>query len=310
METPNIPKVHLPQSAFIKEQVIKQLDKLPYNEYLTLLFDHDPISLYYELQQNRKGEFHWKYLESGPDAWVVKIINIAKDYRSVADILFQYPTATSVFERHNIDYFCKGSSLLNEACDEAGVNPNEVLREIEESEKNPHFYERANNWPIDFLIEYISVNDHQYLREKKKVIIRLLAHISDIHGETRPELFNINLIFNKLAEALRQSLQMEEKLLFPAVKSFMNTEEPKDLYPVRSFEDFIKALTTEHFKIGKGIRRIRNMTKNYSLSESSDGKFKLLYAMLRDFEKEFRLHVLLENTILFPKSLAMKQELC
>lgn len=39
----------------------------------TLVNDHDPKPLYYQLNAEQPGKFEWEYLESGPKVWRVRI---------------------------------------------------------------------------------------------------------------------------------------------------------------------------------------------------------------------------------------------
>jgi len=39
--------------------------------------DHDPVPLYFQFEQTRGGQFAWRYLESGPARWHVRIARIA-----------------------------------------------------------------------------------------------------------------------------------------------------------------------------------------------------------------------------------------
>ncbi len=39
----------------------------------TLVNDHDPKPLYYQIEAEHPKQFSWAYLESGPVAWKVKI---------------------------------------------------------------------------------------------------------------------------------------------------------------------------------------------------------------------------------------------
>jgi uncharacterized protein (DUF2249 family) len=48
---------------------------------MELVNDHDPKPLYYQMQAEQPGQFAWDYLESGPDAWRVRITKLAVDGR-------------------------------------------------------------------------------------------------------------------------------------------------------------------------------------------------------------------------------------
>ena len=42
-------------------------------ETILLVNDHDPVPLYYQFACEHTGEFHWEYLEQGPDVFRVRI---------------------------------------------------------------------------------------------------------------------------------------------------------------------------------------------------------------------------------------------
>lgn len=50
-----------------------RLDTLASGDALTLLNDHDPRPLRFELEHDRPGAFAFEYLESGPELWRVHI---------------------------------------------------------------------------------------------------------------------------------------------------------------------------------------------------------------------------------------------
>uniref|UniRef100_E6Q2U7 DUF2249 domain-containing protein n=1 Tax=mine drainage metagenome TaxID=410659 RepID=E6Q2U7_9ZZZZ len=50
-----------------------RLDILAPGEALTLLNDHDPRPLRFELEHDHPGMFAFEYLESGPEVWRVLI---------------------------------------------------------------------------------------------------------------------------------------------------------------------------------------------------------------------------------------------
>jgi len=50
-----------------------RLESLPPGGTLTLLNDHDPRPLRFELEHDHPGMFVFEYLESGPEVWRVAI---------------------------------------------------------------------------------------------------------------------------------------------------------------------------------------------------------------------------------------------
>ncbi len=53
--------------------IFRNLDELKTGESLTLINDHDPKPLSYQLQAERPEQFDWQYLQQGPKEWKVKI---------------------------------------------------------------------------------------------------------------------------------------------------------------------------------------------------------------------------------------------
>lgn len=59
------------------ELIFRRLDGLTGGAAITLVNDHDPKPLHYQLEATQPGHFSWDYLETGPDAWRVRIARIA-----------------------------------------------------------------------------------------------------------------------------------------------------------------------------------------------------------------------------------------
>jgi peroxiredoxin-like protein len=59
------------------ELIFRTLDELAGGSAITLVNDHDPKPLHYQLEATRPGNFSWDYVERGPGAWRVRIARIA-----------------------------------------------------------------------------------------------------------------------------------------------------------------------------------------------------------------------------------------
>ncbi len=56
------------------QTIFALLDRLPIGETLTLVNDHDPLPLRYQLEATRgRDAYGWEYLEAGPEVWQVRI---------------------------------------------------------------------------------------------------------------------------------------------------------------------------------------------------------------------------------------------
>lgn len=53
--------------------IFARFDALKKGESLTIINDHDPKPLYYQLQSQHGDTFDWEYLEEGPEEWKIRI---------------------------------------------------------------------------------------------------------------------------------------------------------------------------------------------------------------------------------------------
>ena len=54
-------------------RIFKAWNSLAAGTAMIVVNDHDPVPLYYQFAAEYCGEFHWEYLEQGPDKWRVRI---------------------------------------------------------------------------------------------------------------------------------------------------------------------------------------------------------------------------------------------
>ncbi len=57
--------------------IFSRLDELSGGAAITLVNDHDPKPIHYQLDTTQPGRFSWDYLERGPEAWRVRIARLA-----------------------------------------------------------------------------------------------------------------------------------------------------------------------------------------------------------------------------------------
>ena len=54
-------------------RIFARAQALGVGESFTIINDHDPKPLHYQLQAEYPGQFSWTYLESGPEVWRVEL---------------------------------------------------------------------------------------------------------------------------------------------------------------------------------------------------------------------------------------------
>ena len=223
----------------------------------------------------------------------------------------QHKTA-SVFDKYNLDYCCKGKRCLEQACSESHVAIDEVIEELR------NIYAVKSN-ELDFnkiklyqLAEYIVYTHHSYLRKEMPQIVANLEKVTSKHGKRHSELYDISAWFNQLSNEMTKHIQKEETILFPRIKQLETYgfgKIPDHIKNAKNLQLPIADMEDEHEDAGNIMAGIKSITNNYEAPKDACTTFKLLYARLKAFEVDLHQHVHLENSILFPKALALERQL-
>ena len=225
--------------------------------------------------------------------------------KTVAQIAIEQPAAAREFEKLGIDYCCGGGRTLEEACTTARVSVDEVLKRLEGLSTAPteqNFAELS----LSDLIEHINSTHHVFVREECPRIQQLAAKVVAKHGETHPELGEVQSIFGALAAELSLHLMKEEQILFPYVQRLEEARlggEPAPPAMFGTVANPIAMMEREHDGAGEALRTLRKVTRNYVAPSDVCTSFRALYQALQGFETDLHQHIHLENNILFPRVL-------
>lgn len=228
----------------------------------------------------------------------------------IKDIVASNFRAAAIFEKHGIDFCCKGNRTIKTACDEKGLNDELITSELADLSKLKLTDEnRYDEWELDFLIQHIINNHHNYI---KKITPQLIMHtekIADVHGKRHPELIEVKTLFNQISKELSEHLQKEESILFPMINTLVqfhkNSVKPENA-PV-SIKKAITVMESEHSNAGVILEQLRIITNNFELPGDACNTFRVTYQELEEFEKDLHKHVFLENSILFPKAILLEE---
>lgn len=292
--------------------IFDRFDQLSDGETLTILNDHDPKPLYYQLLGERGNIFTWEYVEKGPENWRIKISKkLAGDLdETLGQLAAQDLRKAQVFKKYGLDFCCGGKKTVKQACEEKGIEPEKVERELQQADKlsssaRPLPY---NDWNLDFLADYIVQVHHTYVRKNLPDLRTYAQKVMKVHGSRHPEL---NLVYELVEAAnteLTEHLLKEEQILFPYIKSLATAgASQKTTASVGSVRNPVMMMEKEHGKVGKYFDELRMVTGNYTLPSDACASYSLLYRLLAEFEEDLHLHIHLENNILFPKAIQLEK---
>ncbi|MCK9410289.1 MAG: iron-sulfur cluster repair di-iron protein [Bacteroidetes bacterium] len=233
--------------------------------------------------------------------------------KSLKEIVTDNFHTAAVFEKYSLDFCCRGGKTIDEACKDKGIEPASVLNDLAFIENaaelsNVPFTE----WEPDILCDYIVQNHHAYVAKIIPVLYMHTRKIAAVHGANHPELLSIAEHFEVVALELQQHMKKEEQMLFPFIKKIYAAKkhnEPAIHAPFGSVQNPILLMESEHENAGDEMYAIRSLSNNYSLPVDACTTYRVTFQELQEFELDLHRHVHLENNILFPKAIALEQEM-
>lgn len=227
---------------------------------------------------------------------------------TLAAIVNDRPEAARVLERHRLDYCCGGDQTLAAACAGAGVDPDELLAELDGL---PPAGQDAPDWAamdLAQLVDHLETTHHQYLHDELPRLSALAAKVVGVHGDRHPELRHVQQAYEALRSDLEPHLMKEERVLFPMVRQLAAaTTSPS--FHCATLTNPIRVMLTEHDRAGELLAQLRTATGDHLPPADACASYRDLYASFALLEADTHLHIHKENNVLFPAVVAKEQEL-
>jgi regulator of cell morphogenesis and NO signaling len=230
---------------------------------------------------------------------------------TVAQLVAQNYRTAEVFKKYGIDFCCGGNKPIAKVCAEKGINREEFENALAVATDEPiapgqNFAE----WPLGFLTEYIVSVHHKYVERNLPLISEFAAKVARVHGAHNPEVVEINKLWQDIAGELTVHMRKEELVLFPFIEN-LDTSARQGVYNlpnthIRSLNTPLQVMLGEHESVGEMIKKIEQLSNNYTPPAHACNTYKVLYAKLNEFADNLFMHIHLENNILFPRVVALE----
>lgn len=234
---------------------------------------------------------------------------------SVSQIVRNDYRTADVFKNWGINYCCGGNLPLEEACAIKNIDPALIEADLRAATRNINLPNalRFNEWPVVFLIDYITYVHHGYLQQTLPVLGRHISSFVSGHTKKYPYLVQVKETFENLSEELLEHTQKEEESIFPYIRQINNTYSRKEVYGplfVRTMrQPLSETVKKEHSRISNLLLLLREQTNNYHFHPDACTNYQVIYHKLKEFDADLVQHKHLENNILFPKALEMEKSL-
>lgn len=229
---------------------------------------------------------------------------IARDYRT-ADVLKKY----------GIDFCCGAGWPLRTACEMRGLDTLLVKQELEAVIRPLQVGTSLpfEEWPLDFLVDYIVHVHHGYLRQALSSLQDFLQSFISGHRNQFTYLDELQQQFTKLYKGLPVGMKQEEETIFPYIKQVYRAFATKESFAgllTRTLRKPVeKIMSQERDLVIPTLQKLRELTLNYALPSAACRSHWVVFMKLRELDNDLVQHIHLENTILLPRLLAIEGEL-
>ena len=233
----------------------------------------------------------------------------------VSDIVAQDYRTAEVFRKHGIGYCCGGKWPMEMACEMNAVDADRLQAELEAATRTIHISTQLDfaDWDIDFLINYLINIHHRYLKKSLPETQQLLKDFAQEHIKKFPYLEELEKQFDLLIQQLLSSMEREEEVLFPYIRQIAHAHRHKESYAALLVRTLRKPVEETMFKghetLTNIILSIRELTNKYITPENVCISHKVVIAKLRELDNDLMQHMYLEQSVLFPRAMAIEKEL-
>ncbi|WP_203412850.1 iron-sulfur cluster repair protein YtfE [Entomobacter blattae] len=207
------------------------------------------------------------------------------------------PGATQLFREYDIDFCCGGKITLGHALKNKNLDTQKIISALSllETRKTPQIHD-WNTMPLHEMTHYIVKNFHQVHRQQLPELIAMARKVESVHANKDSCPKGLANLFEEIYADLDRHMLKEEEILFPLIennKGFM-AQGP------------ISVMEAEHDEAGEQLETVKKLTHNMTPPPEACNTWKALYNGAATFIHDMMEHILLENTVLFPRALKTK----
>jgi regulator of cell morphogenesis and NO signaling len=224
-----------------------------------------------------------------------------------------YRTA-EVFKRYRINYCCGGRVSLQSICSEKKIDRELLKDDLDRATNNIYISNSLpyDEWELDFLIGYIIHIHHHFIYREVSFLGSELRSFAASHNKKYPEFSLVSELFDELFAILTIHNHHEDEIIFPYMKQIDSAYRRKEAYGnlfVRTLRKPLSIVEKEHIQIRELLDKLQSITNHFSFPVNACTNYQVLYHKLKEFKDNLVQHKFLEDKILFPKAIAIEQQL-
>jgi regulator of cell morphogenesis and NO signaling len=225
-----------------------------------------------------------------------------KPDETLADIVSRNISAATILNEYGVDYFLRGDRNLETACLEDKCPMSVVLGELWDLKDQRTNLVNFQNVSLAELSVYILKTHHSFAEKKVTFIRHTLARLVRENGEHDKRIAKLQSVFHDLCVYLTVHMRHEELVIFPFIRRLgknkftFHSISAEVIHPIMAMQE-------DHCQEVATLKRLSDLTKNYSVTTRADYALQVTYDAMRELERDLKVHMHLENNILFPRAL-------
>jgi regulator of cell morphogenesis and NO signaling len=232
--------------------------------------------------------------------------------RRIFDLVEQDNEVAQVLYYFGIRFYEYGSQTLEQVCHLRGLKVDQLVRELETPRTNFHEEDvPLFSYPIDLIIEYLKHAHFLFVKNKLPYIGKLVENFKADHTSYNQIEGDLKTLYPLFLEDFIHHIYEEEDTLFKYLQTLQRALKgnynPSKLYNLME-KLALQNCAIQHEVHDDEMAGIRKITKDYYLTSDAPLHVKVIYSELLGFEKSLQVHARIENEILFPKAMALENQ--
>ena len=164
--------------------------------------------------------------------------------------------------------------------------------------------------PLRELIDHLVSSDHSEFRKDLGRLQGRVDAVVALGRDSESVLRQLPRVFSNLKRELEVHMHHEERDLFPQIAKYAAAAELGQPLPGSPFAVFggpVNVMEMEHESAGAAMRLLRDFCNGYTAPATATPEYKALLEDFSTFEEKIKIHMHLENNVLFPRATALRQ---
>lgn len=229
---------------------------------------------------------------------------------SLKEIIDKNHKAMGIFEKYFLDYSINGNQTLEAACREKNISIKTIIHDLSDVDVGslPSEFSKMS---LTILMDYIRTKHHKYVEQQTPMLKKHVLETEEKFADQYPELRLIKSIFFEISGELIVHMKKEEFMLFPFIKKLEKARGSNQTVSSPLFawiSNPVNMMMDDHAAEINKFKTIASLTNNYRTPDPEKDLLTNTYRLLQEYEKDLRIHIHLENNILFPKAILLENE--